>query len=144
MRETVRLFTSGRLRGKSRWSERYIPGGFGERTECSYDEKGILVYFKRINLNDKTYVEIWNDDTGRIAKSRSNGDDTTACEYIFTPNGERVVVRADGKIIHHGVPNAEDFVKWHEEVKKGRKVPMPKVREPPPLPVLDVTKGTLM
>ena len=144
VRETVRLFTSGRLRGKSRWSERYIPGGFGERTECSYDEKGILVYFKRINLNDKTYVEIWNDDTGRIAKSRSNGDDTTACEYIFTPNGERVVVRADGKIIHHGVPNAEDFVKWHEEVKKGRKVPMPKAREPPPLPVLDVTKGTLM
>ena len=56
----------------------------------------------------------------------------------------RMLLRADGKIIHHGVPNAEDFVKWHEEVKKGRKVPMPKVREPPPLPVLDVTKGTLM
>lgn len=56
----------------------------------------------------------------------------------------RLLLRADGKIIHRGVPNAEGFVKWHEEVKKGHKVPVPKVQEPPPLPVLDVTKGTLM
>ena len=142
-RETARLFTSGKFRGMLRWKERRIPGGFGERSEFSYNENGVLMYYKLVNLNDMTYTETWNDDTGRIAKSRLNGDDKTVCEYVFTPNGERVVVRSDGKIVHRGVSNAEEFVKWREDIKKGLKVPPPKKPESPPLPVLDVSKGVL-
>lgn len=142
-RVTSRLFTSGKLRGLLRWQEKHTPEGFGERTEFAYNENGILVYFKTIREKDKAYNETWNDEAGRIARFRVNGDDRTACEYIGTPNGERVVARADGMILHRGVPNAEEFVQWHEDTKRGLKISAPKTPAMPPLAVLDVSKGVL-
>ena len=150
-REVGRVFTSGKLRGKLRWNEKTLPEGRGNRTEYSYDENGCLVYSRRTDLKSKKVAESWTEPNGRVLKSRSNMDDKTVLEYIYATNGVRVaVVRVhDGKIVSQSVENAEDFVKWHNDRKKGIESTMPKAEGAHRLlaksniPVIDVSQGKL-
>ncbi len=93
VRETARLFTSGKLRGMMRWHEMRMPGLYATKTEYTYDENKRAIYFKIINLLDNTYSEYWKDSDDRIEKVRYNGDDKTTQKFVYAPDGSRTVVR---------------------------------------------------
>ena len=93
VKEIVRLFTSGKLRGMKRWYETHVPGSYAERTECTYDENKRLIYFKHINLLDNTYSENWMNSNGQLEKVRCNGDDKTTQKFVYASDGSRTVVR---------------------------------------------------
>ena len=89
IRDVSQLFTSGKLRGKIRWSERSLPGGEMVRTEYSYNQNGMLVYYKKVDKGKGDWSETWNDDKGRIVKFRLNGDDSTTRVYRYLADGSR-------------------------------------------------------
>lgn len=99
IRDTSRLFTSGKLRGKVRWNERTLPGGNETRTEYSYDEKQRLVYYRLLDKKSGSCSESWNDENGRIIRFRLNGDDSTDVCYRYSSDGSRTVER---KIVQEG------------------------------------------
>lgn len=143
-REVSRIFTSGKLRGKLRWREATQPGVYKERTEYLYDENGGLAYFKRIDFKKKSCLEGWYDSAGRIVKSRVNGDDDSIREYIYNPAGTRVAVVEGNQLVHRSVPNAEEFVKWYNDAKKGIHYAAPTIKESSAkLSVIDVSKGVI-
>lgn len=143
-REVSRIFTSGKLRGKLRWREATQPGVYKERTEYLYNENGGLAYFKRIDFKEKSYLEGWYDAAGRIVKSRVNGDDDSIREYIYNPAGTRVAVVEGVQLVQRRVPNAEEFVKWHNDAKRGLHYAAPAIKESSvKFPVIDISKGVI-
>ena len=152
-RRVWRVFTSGKnLRGKKRWLETTYSQGYGSRTEYAYDEKGALsmtletdrksgtttesrymetgrLTYCKIMPKTGLSVEFWFDvKNGRLLRTRSGGDEKSDCDYLYTSTGKQVASVRNGKIVNRFVPNAEEFVKWHEDVKKGVKRPEPQIK----------------
>lgn len=152
-RHVWRVFTSGKnLRGKRRWLETTYPQGYGSRTEYAYDEKGALsmtletdrksgtvterrfsepgrLAYCKITPKEGRTVEHWFDAmNGRLLRTRSGGDEKSDCDYLYTSTGKQVASVRNGKIVNRYVPNAEEFVKWHEDKKNGVKKPEPRIK----------------
>ncbi len=140
VRDTSRVFTSGSLKGKVRWNEK---SGlrYDERTEYSYDELGRLRYFKVLYRKENKVTETWMNELGMIAKFRVDRDDKQTSEYIYADDGKCAAVVQNGKIIGHQVANAEEFAKWHKDMKKGVKRPAPKIKPFGVAPVIDAKTG---
>lgn len=131
----MRLFTSGLLKGRARWTEHYLKSERLSKKEYSYDETGRLIYCKSIGRSPYSMdgkeekKETWYAPNGQIIKIREDGDNAKVQEYIYTPEGRRVAVICGDKIIAECVGNAKDFVAWHKAKKNGEDVPVPKVVE---------------
>ena len=134
-KNVMRLFTSGILMGKARWSEHYYKGKLLFRGEYSYDENGDLVHIRSIRKDlfskagKNEVTETWCAPNGHALRTRKNGDDSTVQEWIYNPEGRLVAVICNDKIISEFVGNAEEFVKWHRARQTDKTIPVPKVIE---------------
>ena len=123
VRIVSRLFTSGVLLGQVRWREILRNEGLEERSEYAYDENCRLVYVKRIVGGN--YTEQWMNSKGKLTKTRDNGDDSTTREYLYMPDGGRVIVNEE-QIVASDMWNAAEMLAWYRAQKKGDESPPPK------------------
>lgn len=123
VRITSRLFTSGALSGQVRWREMFRKGVLIERFEYAYDENCRLVYMKRIG-GDR-YSEQWFNSKGKLTKIRDNGNNATTREYLYMPNGGRIIVNGD-QIVSADMWNASEMLAWYRAWEKGSEISPPK------------------
>lgn len=123
VRVTSRLFTSGALSGQVRWRETFRKGVLVERSEYAYDENRRLVYMKRIVGSQ--YSEQWFNSKGKLTSTRDNGNNATTREYLYMPNGGRVIANGD-RIVAADMWNASEMLTWYRARERGSEIPPPK------------------